>query len=343
MSKNEIRSLALGLALPLVAQPALACVTPTTQQVIVWHAGSLNNAFKALETTFTCETGIQVLDHSTGSLDLVRQITAGGQAADIVVPADFLDIDLFLKPAGYADYDIKFAATKMVLGYLQSDLTAKGYTVADGTPFNPPTSIPTVVPGWYNVLLQPNVAIGETSAFLDPTGYRAPMIFRLLQSYYKVPNLYDNLLDHLLATAAQGSPSVVLGQGFDFQFVYEVSAHASAQSNPDYRYVNLPDQINLGNPALNEFYRQAEIVVPDLSGTGLVAIPGNNVIYGATIMRTAKNHANAITFLQYLLGSIGQSDLRSAVFKLISPARVSREDYQKLPGQLRPYVAVGGE
>jgi hypothetical protein len=33
-----------------------------------------------------------------------------------VAPADFLDIDLFLKPDGYADYDIKFAAAKMVLG-----------------------------------------------------------------------------------------------------------------------------------------------------------------------------------------------------------------------------------
>jgi hypothetical protein len=49
-------------------------------------------------------------------------------------------------------------------------------------------------------LLAPaNVAIGESSAFLDP------MIFRLLQSYYKVSNLDDNLLDHLLAAAPQGS------------------------------------------------------------------------------------------------------------------------------------------
>jgi Bacterial extracellular solute-binding protein len=190
-----------------------------------------------------------------------------------------------------------------------------------------------VAPGSF----QPNVAIGETSAFLDPTGYRAPMIFRLLQSYYKVSNLYDDLLDHLLTTAAQGSPSVVLGQGFDFEFVYEVSAYAALQNNPDFRYVNLPDEINLGNPRLNEFYRQAEIVVPDLLGTGLVAIPGNSVIYGVTIMRTAQNHANAITFLQYLLGSNGQADLKSSLFKLISPAKVSREDYRRAPGELRPY------
>jgi molybdate/tungstate transport system substrate-binding protein len=340
MSKNAKRVSLLPVLLLPVAQPALACVTPTTQQVIVWHAGSLNNAFKAIETAFTCQTGIQVVDHATGSLDLVRQITAGEQAADVVAPADFLDIDLFLKPAGYADYDIRFVETKMVLGYLQSDLAAKGYAVADGTPFNPPTSIPNAVAGFYNVLLQSNIAIGETSAFLDPTGYRAPMIFRLAQSYYKTPNLYNNLLDHLVATAAQGSPSIVLGKGYDFQFVYEVSAYASAQSNPDYRYVNIPDQINLGNPKLNEFYREAEMVVPDLWGTGFVGIPGHSVTYGVTVMKTAQNQANAIAFVQYLLGSTGQAALQSARFKLVTPARVSRWDYRKLPGELRPFVSA---
>jgi molybdate/tungstate transport system substrate-binding protein len=332
--------LELALFSLLAAAPAPACVIPTTQQVIVWHAGSLTNAFKSIEAGFTCQTGIQVVDHSTGSLDLVRQVTAGGQAADVVVPADFLDIDLFLKPAGYADYNIKFAQTKMVLGYLQSDLTAKGYTVADGTTFNPPSSIPNAVTDWYNVLLQPNIAIGETNAFLDPTGYRAPMIFRLAQSFYKVPNLYDNLLDHLVATAAQGAPSIALGKGFDFQLVYEVSAFATSQGNPDYRYVNIPDAVNLGNPALNELYRQAEIVVPDLWGTGFVAIPGHNVTYGVTVMKTAGNPANAVAFVQYLLGSNGQAALASARFMLISPATVSRHDYHKLPGELRPLVVV---
>jgi molybdate/tungstate transport system substrate-binding protein len=340
MPKTARRFSALALFSLLATAPALACVTPTTQQVIVWHAGSLTAAFKSIEAGFTCQTGIQVVDHSTGSLDLVRQITAGGQAADVVVPADYLDIDLFLKPAGYADYDIRFIKTKMVLAYLQSDLTAKGYTIDDGTPFSPPATIPNAVTNWYNVLLQSNIATGSSSASLDPSGYRAPMIYRLAQSYYKVPNLYDNLLDHHIATAAQGSPSIALGKGFDFQLIYEPSAYATSQTNPDYRYVNIPDAVNLGNPALNEFYRQAEIVVPDLSGRGFVAIPATNVVYGVTIMKTAQNPANAVAFVQYLLGSNGQAALSSALFKLISPATVSRRDYHELPGELRPFVTA---
>ena len=44
-----------------------------------------------------------------GSVDAGRQITAGGQACDLYAPADYLDIDLFMKPAGYADFNIVFA------------------------------------------------------------------------------------------------------------------------------------------------------------------------------------------------------------------------------------------
>jgi hypothetical protein len=46
------------VVLLLAVQRALACAIPTTQEVIVWHAGSLNNTFEALETAFTRETGI---------------------------------------------------------------------------------------------------------------------------------------------------------------------------------------------------------------------------------------------------------------------------------------------
>jgi len=75
-------------------------------------------------------------------------------------------------------------------------------------------------------------------------------------------------------------------------------------------------------------------------GTGLVPLPGSSVIFGVTILKTAQDKANAVAFLQYLLGSTGQDILKSNFFKLISPAKVSREDDQKLPNALRPYVVV---
>jgi molybdate/tungstate transport system substrate-binding protein len=335
-----------GLLVFLAAGPASAqsgCVSPSTQQVIVWHAGSLTSAFQTIEAAFICQTGIQVSDNSAGSLDLIRQVTAGGRAADVIAPADFLDIDLFLKPAGYADYDIRFAEGKMVLAYLESDVvTAKGYTIADSTPFNPPTSVPNAVADWYNILLKSNITIAGTHLYLDPSGYRAPMIFRLAQDYYNVPNLYDNLLDHYVAVPAAGAPSgtFALGKNYDFQLIYEHSALAMAQTNADYRYVNLPDKIGLGDSTQNGYYRRAVIVVPDLFGTGFVPIPGKKVIWGITVLKTAPNPDNAIRFLQYVLGTTGQDAFKTAGPTPLIPAEVTRQDFEKVPSSLLPYVVV---
>src|ERR1700730_16681829 len=101
--------LAATLASSLLASRVGAqadCVQPTDQQLTVYHAGSLSAAFTPVEQAFTCKTGVQVQDMTGGSVDLLRQVTAGGKPADIVASADYVDIDNFLKPAGVASYDI---------------------------------------------------------------------------------------------------------------------------------------------------------------------------------------------------------------------------------------------
>src|ERR1700722_14494755 len=96
-------------ALSIATAQTTSCVPPSSQQLIIYRAGSLTRAFKPLVETFTCQTGVQVKDVAMGSVDAGRQITAGGQASDLYAPADYLDIDLFMKPAGYASFNIVFA------------------------------------------------------------------------------------------------------------------------------------------------------------------------------------------------------------------------------------------
>ena len=78
-----------------------------------------------------------------GSVDAARQITAGGQKADLYAPADYLDIDLLMKPAGYSDFNIVFARGRMVLAYSESGLAAKKLPVASAN--------------WYENLTMPGV------------------------------------------------------------------------------------------------------------------------------------------------------------------------------------------
>jgi molybdate/tungstate transport system substrate-binding protein len=333
--------LTLTLAAFIQATTAAAqttnCAPPSNRQLIIYRAGSLTRAFKPLEAAFTCQTGIQVKDEAMGSVDAGRQITAGAQACDLYAPADYLDIDLFMKPAGYANFDIVFAYGRMVLAYSASGLAAKKL---------PPIAEagqPKAVVKWYEILTMPGVAIGGGNPFLDPGAYRAPMIFQLAEAYYKVPNLYNKMLEHLVSSG-QGA---ALGKQFDFQFSYEHNARATAMTNPDYHYVDLPDDINMSDPAKDAYYKQHAVVVLPGLGTSrsarTIEVPGTHVAWGIALMNDARNKENAIKFLRILLSPAGTASLNENGPAPISPALVSAADFHKLPESLRPLVKVTGK
>jgi len=320
------------------------CVAPSNQQVIIYRAGSLTRAFKPLEEIFTCQTGIQVKDVAMGSVDAGRQITAGGQASDLYAPADYLDIDLFMKPAGYANFNIVFAYGRMVLAYSEKGLAAKNLPpIAEpgSQPFNALNAVPKAVRNWYEILTMPGVAIGGGNWFLDPGAYRAPMIFQLAEAYYKAPNLYNNMLGHVVIPGADPS-GTALGRVFDFQFTYEHNARATALSNTDYRYVDLPEEINLSDAAKDAYYRDHAIVVLPGLGTSrsarTVAIPGAHVAWGITLLKDAPNRENAVKFLQLLLSPAGTELLKKNGPAPLSPALIDAADFRRLPEVLKPLV-----
>ena len=318
-----------------VAAQTPNCTPPSSQQLIIYRAGSLTRAFAPLVKEFTCQTGIQVKDVAMGSVDAGRQITAGGQACDLYAPADYLDIDLFMKPAGYANFNIVFARGKMVLAYSVSGLAAKKLPpIAEGSQ---------AVAKWYEILTIPGVSIGGGNAFLDPGAYRGLMIFQLAEAYYKVPNLYNNLLEHVVIAGSDPfAPS--LGKGFEFQLTYEHNARATASTNPDYRYVNLPDEINLSDPARDAYYRKsAAVVLPGLgtpSSARSITVPGAHVAWGITLLKNAPHRENAVKFLQLLLSPAGRASLDENGPEPISPAVVSPADFRKLPESLRSLVSL---
>jgi molybdate/tungstate transport system substrate-binding protein len=332
--------------------PAQNCLPLSGQHLIIYRAGSLTRAFKPLEAVFTCQTGIEVKDTAMGSVDAGRQITAGGQACDLYAPADYSEIDLFMKPAGYANFNIVFAQGKMVLAYSASAVAEKKLPpiAEDGSAtFNPPNSIPKASAKWYEILTMPGVTIGGGNPFLDPGAYRAYMIFQLAESYYKIPNLSNNLMEHIVIPGADHSmpPVSALGKKFDFQLIYEHSARTMASTNPDFRYVDLPDEINLSDPARNSYYaKHAVVVLPGLGtprSAPTIAVPGTRVAWGITLLNDAPNRENAVKFLRLLLGPTGTAMLKDNGPAPIEPAFVSSADYGKLPESLRPLVRKSGK
>ncbi|HUL91382.1 MAG TPA: substrate-binding domain-containing protein [Burkholderiales bacterium] len=325
-----------ALAAPVAAQTACA---PGSPQLIVYHAGSLTAAFSQVEKLFTQQTGICVLDVSAGSVDLARRVTAGGEACDIYASADFEDIDVLLKPAGFARYNIIFAQGGMVLAYTTGSRNAA--TIAAPGDFNPPASVPDAADDWYLQLTRPGVTVGSSHPFLDPSGYRAHMIFELTEDHYRAPNLYDTLLTHYVLTR----PTDALGKTYDYQIIYEHSALAAyiADATKSYRFVRLPDDVGLADPEKNRVYGKAGVIMPGLRvprTASSVRIPATRVQWGLTILNNAPNHENAVKFLQLLFGAQGVAMQAATGPAPVSPPLVSHEDFRDLPPSLRSVVKV---
>jgi len=329
-------------AAAIAADHALSAASRSAGELIVCHAGSVSAAFAQVEQQFTAQHGdVAMKDVSGGSVALAARLASGVQPCDIYAAADYQDIDLLLEPAGVADYTIVFAKGRMVLAYIATDPHTNG--IAAAGEFKPPASIPQAAADWYKVLLAPGVRISSSHPFLDPSGYRTYMIFRLTQAHYNVPNLANALLEHVtIAGAARAEPGSgpTLGKDYDFQFIYEHSAAAAAKTNPSYRYVSLPDRLDLSTNAQNPFYAQAFVSIPGVAPGPLtmVTIPATPVAWGLTIPKQSRNQENAVEFVSLLLGPAGTAALTTNGPTPITPALVSAAHLPHVPPRLRPKV-----
>jgi molybdate/tungstate transport system substrate-binding protein len=244
-----------------------------------------------------------------------------------------------LKPARLADYTIVFARGRMVLAYAANDPKANALPVT-GT-FNPPSSVPHVTGKWYETLTAPGVRISGAHPFMDPGGYRAHMILELAQAHYKVPALYNTLLQHYQVNVADpSSPAPALGKDFNFQFTYEHNAARAARRDAQYRYAALPPEIDLSSAATQY---AASITIPGLGMPGSspsVIIRASATEWGVAIPTDARNRDLAAAFVASLLGPVGRTALTTEGPPPVAAPRVSRNDVQKLPTVLRPLTVA---
>jgi molybdate/tungstate transport system substrate-binding protein len=334
----------LGAALTLAAHAA-SIRAQANGQLTLCHAGSLQSAFAQVEKAFAAEhPDVVVKRVSGGSVALAGRIAAGLQPCDVYAAADYNDIGLLLKPIGLADYTIVFAKGRMVLAYLATDPMTRG--IAAAGEFNPPASVPNAAGDWYRVLLNPGVRLAGSHPFLDPAGYRAHMMLQLAQAFYNVPDLSHLLLEHYTilpnpGPAAAGQPA--LGKDYNFQFIYEHSAAAAVKNDSSYRYVALPDRIDLSTTSNDSYYRQATVTIPGIARGGInppVSIPATRVAWGLTILTNTPNAANAIAFVKLMLGAAGTAALSDVGPAPISPAVVVSGDYSRLPRALQSLVTA---
>lgn len=294
-------------------------------EVIIFNAGSLTIPFEKIEKEFEARyPGVDIIREAAGSRECARKISDLNKPCDIMASADFTVIDQMLIPE-YADFNIRFATNRLVLCYTDNSKYAKEVSGKN----------------WYEILARKGVVWGHSDPNADPCGYRSLMALQLAQIYYKKPGLYQSLIDNRPKENIRPKEVelIALLQTGNMDYAWE---YHSVAVQHGLKFVELPDQINLGNYKYDDFYKQAEVKLTGKEPGSIVREKGKSCTYGVTLLKDAPNRKAAITFLEYLLDpKEGLNILNEMGQPPFIPCRVETAEIKaSLPIELRGLVEI---
>jgi len=300
-------------ALALASVSAIWLYWPSGKEVLtVFHAGSLTLPLELLAKEFEAKHGVEVHLEAFGSVSAIRQITELGRRCDVLAVADYKLILELMWPQ-HADWCILFATNEMVIAYTDES----AYSSEIG-PDN-----------WPEVLLREDVSIGRSDPAQDPCGYRALLVWKLSETYYGLPGLYEQLLARSPQPTRPKSHDLLLllqnGQ-LDYAFIYK-----SVAVQNGLKFVDLPPEVDLGHEELADTYASASVYVE-----GLGEVRGEPIRYAITIPKCVEHFDLAVKFVEFLLGDTGISIFTDCGQNPTSPALAL--GYDAVPQELRAYV-----
>jgi molybdate/tungstate transport system substrate-binding protein len=266
-------------------------------ELVVYHAGIMGRMIGLVAGELRKQNpGVTVTREKGGSLNLVRKIAAQEGRADIMAAADYKNIDDFLY-GKYASWFGIFATTSMVLAYTDKS--------KDSDKIN--------VNNWTEIVSQPGIRLNAGDRNADPGIYRRVMIGKLAEKFYGQPGLADKIE----ANATQldrRSFSVPLAKSGDIDYLF---MYKTAALTHGLKYIELPPQVNLSDPAYLDLYRSVEVVS---SG---VTVKGDVIAFGITIPDNAQQPELALKYLEILLSPAGAKMIEDGGFTPARPFKVT--------------------
>ena len=286
------------------------------QYLTVFHAGSLSMPLQKISEQFSHEhPRIRIALESSGSVDAVRKITDLGRSCDVLAVADWTLIPKIMYEK-YASWVIIFASNEMVIAYTDNSKYSNEINSTN----------------WYQILSREDVIIGRADPNCDPCGYRALMVFQIASICYSDSSINLTLWNHENTVVKPKSVELLAlleaGQ-LDYAFEYK-----SVAIQHGLKYVELPDEVNLSNWTLRDYYAQVNVTISN--GDEMVVIRGSPILYGVTIPSNAEHVDDAISFIEFMLGEKGRSIISKCGQNPIYPAYSDHPE--KLPEELREFI-----
>lgn len=267
-------------------------------RIVVFNAGALALPLRQALDSFARRNDLTASQENAGSVETVRKVTDLGRNPDVIAVADTALLGTML-PGRLAGPIAVLGRSKLVLAFTSRSRFADKVTTAN----------------WIDVTTRPGVQVGRSDPALDPAGYRALMAMQLAERYYRIPGLDARL--QKAAPSANMRPksadlTALLQTGnLDYAWEYE-----SVAKSLGLRFINLPPEVDLGDPSLGALYATASVQIgtrtaPTADGRSSrpLVMRGAPIIFGAAILKGGSNPSAARGFLTYLISPEGRSIL----------------------------------
>jgi len=290
------------------------------RELIIFHAGSLSVPLNELKQQYEKQNpGVRVLLEPAGSLVCARKITELKKPCDIIASADYFVINQLLIPE-YTDWSIRFATNEIVIAY-----TDKAAYSGEITAVN-----------WIDVLQKDDVIYGRADPDNDPCGYRTIMTFLLAEKYYNRKGIADSFVSKnkdFVRPKEVDLIALMESNAIDYMFQYK-----SVAIQHGMKFIELPDEINLGNQSMAQLYGKVNVdVTGDKPGTKM-RVTGEFINYSLTILKNAPHSKEATDFVSFLLSNEGMDFFRKSGQEPVIPFQTDQPD--KIPSEFREYLTV---
>jgi len=264
--------------------------------LLLYNAAAIARPMRAVLDTFSARTGSRYEQETAASLELARKVMELGGQPDVLVLADPDIFPQLLEPR-FAKWHALFARNRIVLAYTTK---SRGAAEIDST-------------NWFRVLERPGVEVGRADPNTDPSGYRTLLVWQLAERHYREPGLYARMLRAAPArnVRPREADQVALLEAGEYDYIW---TYQNLADNAGFRYVKLPDAVDLGEPADSATYALASVRVQGKTPNDSVTFRGRPILFAVTIPPTAHRPAMAERFVAFLLSADGRRILRNQHF-----------------------------
>ena len=285
----------LAAVLLAAALTAISGCGSSDDRLNIVAAASLRLPLEDLAGRFeAAHPGVDVRLQTGGSNSLARRVRELDLAADLVALADGTLFEEVLRPE-WTDFHVTFATNRLVLAHTSQSRGAEDLETE----------------GWAEVLGREEVTVAMADADLAPVGYRTLLALRLYDLDHPGAGLQALVRSkvgrrHLRPSVADLLAPLEAG-AVDYAFVYASVAMAAGLP-----YLDLPPEIDLGDPSRADAYARATVETAGRVVGQRVVRRGAPIAYAAATRAGASEAARQ--FLALLLSAEGESALSRSGF-----------------------------